>query len=214
MVVSPFVGVRSQSERSTKTQLSDISSSLLENKFFQNQILRQGTSLAGPTLIAAGSAMEKAGDAPRTSFRSHLKARDTTGKKAFKPYYSHGRYYNKPLGKHDYGRGGKAHGYQTDYRAKSGIKRNPVKSKTGRVVKGLGRGSAGLGIALVGYNVYRHGAKKTAEDEVKFNYSISPLGVIDQQIFDGGISSNRYLNSAPGRTVSAVAQMAILEALL
>lgn len=214
MVVSPFVGVPSQSDGKTKSQLSDISSFLMENKFFQNQILRQGTSLAAPTLVAAGSAMIKSGDAPRTSFRSHLQARDTSGKKAFKPYTAHGRRYDKPLGKHDYGRGGKAHGYQTDHRAKTGIKRNPVKSKTGRVVKGLGRGSAGLGVALVGYNVYRHGAKKTAEDEVKFNYSISPLGVVDQRFFDGAISSNRYLNSAPGRTVSAIAQMAILEALL
>jgi prenyltransferase beta subunit len=56
--------------------------------------------------------------------------------------------------------------------------------------------------------------KKTAEDEVKFNYSISPLGMLDQQVFDGAISSNRYLNSASGRTVSAIAQMALLEALL
>lgn len=213
MVISPFVGMRSQRERKTKSQLSDISS-LLENTFVQNQILRQGTSLAGPTLVAAGSAMQRAGDAPRTEFRSHLQARDTSGKKAFKPYSAHGMRYNKPLGKHDYGRGGKAHGYQTDHRAKAGIKRNPVKSKTGRVVKGLGRGSAGLGVILVGYNVYRHGAKKTAEDEVKFNYSISPLGMVDQQFFDGAISSNRYLQSAPGRTISAVAQMAILEALL
>ena len=214
MVVSPFGGVRSQSDRKTKSQLSDISSSLIENKFFQNQLIRQGASLAGPTLIAAGSVMQKAGDAPRTEFRSHLKARDTSGKKVFKPYSAHGRRYTKPLGKHDYGRGGKAHGYQTDHRAKAGIKRSPVKSKTGRVLKGTGRASGVIGLGLVAYNVHRHGAKETAKDEVKFNWSISPLGVMDREFFDGAISSNRYLNSAPGRTVSAIAQMAFLEALL
>jgi hypothetical protein len=78
----------------------------------------------------------------------------------------------------------------------------------------VGRVSGAIGLGLVVYNIHRHGAQKTAEDEVKFNYSISPLGIVDRQFFDGAISGNRYLNSAPGRTVSAVAQMAILEALL
>lgn len=212
VVVSPFVGVPSQSDGSTSTKLSDISSSLLENRFVQNQLIRQGTSLAGPGLIAAGSAMQKAGDAPRTSFRSHLKARDTSGKKAFKPYTAHGRRYDKPLGKHDYGRGGKAHGYQTDYRAKSGIKKSSVTSKTGKTLQKVGRRAGYVGLALVAYNVTRDGPAKTYEDEVKFNYSISPLGIIDQTFLDGAYYNT--LTSAPGRTVSGIAQMAILEALL
>lgn len=214
MVVSPFVGVSSQSEG--KTKLSDISSTIIENKFFQNQLIRQGTSLAGPVLIAAGSMMQKAGDAPKTSFRSHLQARDTTGKKAFKPYTYRGRTYDRPLGKRGfYFRGGTEHGYNTNPRNKTGVKsKAPGKAKTGRALKAVGRGSGVIGIGLVGYNIHRHGVQKTAEDEVKFNYSISPLGVVDQRFFDGAISSNRYLNSAPGRTVSAVAQMALLEALL
>ena len=194
VVVSPFVGVRSQSDRSTN--LSEFSSSLLENRFIQNQLIRQGTSLAGPALIAAGSAMQRAGDAPKTSFRSHLQARDTTGKKAFKPYTHRGRTYDRPLGKRGfYFRGGTEHGYNTNPRNKTGVRgKAPGKAKTGRTLQKIGRRAGYLGVGLVAYNVVRHGAKETAKDEVKFNYSISPLGMVDKHVFDGGISRNRYLN--------------------
>jgi hypothetical protein len=160
--------------------------------------------------------MQRAGDSPKTSFRSHIQARDTTGKKAFKPYTYRGRTYDRPLGKRGfYFRGGTEHGYNTNPRNKTGVKsKGPGKAKTGRALRALGRGSGAVGVLLVGYNIHRHGVQKTTEDEVKFNYSISPLGVVDQRFFDGAISSNRYLNSAPGRTVSAIAQMALLEALL
>lgn len=215
MVVSPFVGVPSQSD-GTKSKLSDISSSLLENRFFQNQILRQGASLAGPTLVAAGSAMQVSGDAPRTSFRSTKQTQRQGKKSAYKQTYR-GRTYDKPLKRNMFGYKspmGPDYGYRTDPKSKSGTKKGPAKSKTGRALKGVGRASGVIGLGLVAYNIHRHGAKKTAEDEIKFNYSISPMGVIDQQFFDGELSHNRYLNSAPGRTVSAIAQMAILEALL
>jgi hypothetical protein len=214
VVVSPFVGVPSQSDG--KTKLSDISRSLIENRFFQNQLIRQGTSLAGPVLIAAGRSMQVSGDAPRTSYRSTKQVKRQGKKSQYKGTFR-GQRYDKPLKRNLFGYKspmGDDYGYRTDYKSKSGTKKSPGKSKTGKALSRVGRVSGAIGLGLVVYNIHRHGAQKTAEDEVKFNYSISPLGIVDRQFFDGAISGNRYLNSAPGRTVSAVAQMAILEALL
>ena len=212
-MVSPFVGVPSQSDGKS---MSDISSSLLENRFIQNQLIRQGTSLAGPVLIAAGSTMQVSGDAPRTSFRSTKQVQRQGKRSAYKQTYR-GRTYDKPLKKNLFGYKspmGPDYGYRTDYKSKSGTKKGPAKAKTGKALKSVGRGSGVIGIGLVGYNIHRHGVQKTAEDEVKFNYSISPLGVVDQQFFDGRLHNNRYTRSPGGGTVLGIANMALLGALL
>ncbi len=213
VVVSPFVGDKNKS-----SNLSEFSSNVLENRFVQNQLLRQGTSLAGPTLIAAGSTMQIAGDAPRTEFRSHLKSRDTAGRKSFKPYTAHGRRYTKPLGKSDFARSGKEFGYQTNYKSKTGIKKSPGKAKTGRALKGAGRTvsrfAAPIGIGLVGYNIYRHGAQQTVQDEAKFNWSFSPVGMLDEHLLGNRIETTFSPKSGLIGTVDNLAKMALLEALL
>lgn len=213
VVVSPFVGVRSQSEQ--QLQLSD----LLKNRFFQNQLLRQGTSLTGPALVAAGSMMARAGDAPKTSFRSHIQRTDTGGKRAFKPYTAHGRSYDRPLGRGGFThRGGREHGYNTNHKSKAGIKKAPGKSKAGRLLKGAGRSvskfSAPIGLGLVGYNIHRHGVKETAKQEVQTAYDFSPLGLIDNTFFDGRVMNHPYAQTPIANTLQSVATMAILEALI
>lgn len=202
VVVSPFVGVRSQSDRTTKSKLSDISSNLIENRFIQNQFLRRAPITAGTVLTAAGSAMAISGDRPKTSYRSHLHARDTTGKKSFKPYTYRGRTYDRPLGKRGfYFRGGTEHGYNTNPRNKSGVKkRSPAKSKTGRALSGTGRAvtkfAAPIGLGLVVYNIHRHGVKETAKSEGKFWAHDIPLGAmggvnyLDSQLLGGSLAES------------------------
>lgn len=196
MGTNPFVGVRSQSDRNVN--LSDITSSLIENTFLQNQLLRRAPSVSGTMLTAAGTAMAISGSAPRTEFRSHLKAKDTAGKRSFKPYTAHGRRYTKPLGKSDFARSGKEFGYQTDYKSKTGIKKSPAKAKTGRVISGTGRAvtkfAAPIGLGLVVYNIHRHGVKETAKSEGKFWAHDVPLaglgGVnyLDNQVLGGSLA--------------------------
>lgn len=198
MGTNPFVGVRSQSDRNVN--LSDITSSLIENTFLQNQLLRRAPSVSGTVLTAAGTAMAISGDRPKTSYRSHLQARDTTGKKAFKPYTYRGRTYDRPLGKRGfYFRGGTEHGYNTDRRNKSGVKkRSPGKSKTGRAISGTGRAvtkfAAPIGLGLVAYNIHRHGVKETAKAEGKFWAHDIPLGAmggvnyLDNQVLGGSLA--------------------------
>jgi hypothetical protein len=168
VVVSPFVGVPSQSDG--KTTMSDISRSLLENRFFQNQLIRQGTSLAGPVLIAAGSTMMKSGGATRTTFRSTKQISRQGKKSQYKGTYR-GQRYDKPLKRNMFGYKspmGDDYGYRTNYKSKQGIKKGPGKSKVGKALKVTGRVSGGIGLILVGYNIHRHGAKETARQEKEF----------------------------------------------
>lgn len=218
MVVSPFVGVPSQSDGNKSLNLSEVSSNLLENQFFQNQLLRRAPITAGTALTAAGSAMAISGDRPKTSYRSHIHARDTTGKKAFKPYTYRGRTYDRPLGKRGfYFRGGTEHGYNTNPRNKSGVKkRSPAKSKTGRAISGTGRAvtkfAAPIGLGLVAYNIHRHGVQETAKSEAKFWGHDVPLGAM------GGVDyvDNQYLGGSVTKASrwSSVTQTVVLSSLL
>ena len=197
MGTNPFVGVPSQRDGKS---MSDIPSTLIENTFFQNQLLRRAPSLTGTTLLAVGSVMTTSGNRPKTSYRSHIHARDTTGKKAFKPYTYRGRTYDRPLGKRGfYFRGGTEHGYRTNPRNKTGVKtRSPAKSKTGRAITGTGRAvskfAAPIGLGLVAYNIHRHGAKETAKQEGKFWVHDVPLGAmggvtyLDNQLLGGSLA--------------------------
>ena len=196
MGTNPFVGVRSQSDRNVN--LSDITSSLIENTFLQNQLLRRAPSVSGTVLTVAGASMVKSGSAPRTEFRSHLKAKDTAGKRSFKPYTAHGRRYTKSLGKSDFARSGKEFGYQTDYKSKTGVKKAPAKAKTGRALQGTGRAvtkfAVPIGLGLVAYNIHRHGVKETAKSEGKFWAHDVPLGAMggvdyfDNQVLGGSLA--------------------------
>jgi len=197
----------------TKVKLSDIVTSSLDNRFVQNQLIRQGTSAAGIAAIATGSSMIKSGSAPRTEFRSHLPLRDTTGKKTFKPYTWRGRRYTKPLAKDDFGGNNARYGYNTNTRGRH-IKKSPGKVRTGKVLRGFGRASGAIGIGLVGYNIHRHGVKKTAKDEAKFNWSFSPIGMIDEGLLGNRIEQSFLGQTGTGRTIQAMASMALLEALL
>lgn len=180
MVVSPFVGVPSQSDGS---KMSDISSTLFENRFFQNQLIRQGTSLAGPALIALGSRMKASGDAPRTSFR-HTRQPQRHGKKSVMKSTYRGRVYDKGLKSNMFGHKspmGPEYGYRTDYKSKQ-IKKGPGKAKTGKAISRVGRGAGVIGLGLVAYNIHRHGAKETAKQEGKFwahDVPLAGLGGID-----------------------------------
>ena len=192
---------RSASADKKKVNFSDIVHSSLDNRFVQNQLIRQGTSAVGIAAVAAGSSMIKSGSAPRTEFRSHLQLRDTTGKKTFKPYTWRGRTYSKPLSRRDYGGQGAEYGYKTDYKSRT-IKKSPSRVSTGKVVRGLGRSAGLFGIALVGYNIHRHGVKKTVKDEAEFNWSVSPIGIADEYLL-GNRLENQFLgkSSTPYRTV-------------
>ena len=199
MGTNPFVGVPSQSDGRTMT---DIASTMIENPFLQNQLLRRAPSVSGTMLTAAGTAMAISGDRPKTSYRSHIQARDTTGKKAFKPYSYRGITYDRPLGKRGfYFRGGTEHGYRTNPRNKTGVKkRSPGKSKTGRAISGTGRAvskfAAPIGLGLVVYNINRHGAKETAKQEGKFWVQDVPLGALggvnylDDQFLGGTLAES------------------------
>jgi hypothetical protein len=181
VVVSPFVGVPSQSDG--KTKLSDISRSLIENRFFQNQLIRQGTSLAGPVLIAAGRSMQVSGDAPRTSYRSTKQVKRQGKKSQYKGTFR-GQRYDKPLKRNLFGYKspmGDDYGYRTDYKSKSGTKKSPAKSKTGKALSRVGRVSGAIGLGLVVYNIHRHGAKETARQEKEFWFD-EPLGNIGGSI--------------------------------
>lgn len=213
VVVSPFVGASSQREGSLFEKLSDNSQNLLDNRFIQNQLIRQGTSLAGPALVAAGSTMITTGSAPRTEFRSHLQSKDTTGKKAFKPYEYRGRRYTKPLSRSDFGGNVAQYGYNTDYRSKH-IKKNPAKVKTGKVVRGLGRASGVIGVGLVGYNIHRHGVQEAVHQEADTAWSFSPIGMADNLLFDNRIENYGLATNGYVKTIDNIAKFALLEALI
>ena len=215
MVEHPFVGAPSQSDGKT---MSDIPRSLLENRFVQNQLLRKVPITAGTALTAAGSAMAIAGDRPKSSYRSHIQHRDTTGKKAFKPYTHRGRTYDRPLGKRGfYFRGGTEHGYNTNRRNKTGYKsRSPGKSKTGKAIANTGRAvtkfAAPIGLGLVAYNIHRHGVKETAKAEANFWGHDVPLGAM------GGVSyvDDRLLGGSVSKAgrLSSVTQTVVLSSIL
>ena len=109
---------------------------------------------------------------------------------------------------------GADYGYRTDYKSKSGTKKGPAKAKTGKALQKVGRRAGVVGLGLVAYNIHRHGVQKTAEDEINFNYSLSPVGIIDQHVFDGRLHKNKYSNSPGGSTVLGLTQMALLGAIL
>ena len=209
MVVSPFVGVPSQSDGS---KMSDISSTLFENRFFQNQLIRQGTSLAGPALIALGSRMKTSGDAPRTSYR-HTRQPVRHGKRSVKSSTYRGRVYDKPLKRNMFGYKspmGPDYGYRTDYKSKQ-IKRGPGKAKTGKAISRVGRGAGVIGIGLVAYNIHRHGAKETAKQEGKFWAHDVPLaglgGVsyLDDQLTGGFVANTSRTSSIIQTTLLSAA---------
>ncbi len=211
VVVSPFVGVPSQSDG--KTTMSDISRSLIENKFVQNQFIRQGASLAGVALIPIGSKMIASGDAPRTSFRSHIQLRGSDGKKQFKPYKEGSRSFDKPLKRRSLGGhytpGSSAYGYRTNFKHEN-IRQSPTRANAGRVVRGVGRAAGVIGLGLVVYNIHRHGAKETAKSEGKFWVHDIPVGTM------GGVSylDNRFTGGLVTKTsrTSSIIQTTLLSA--
>ena len=196
-----------------KVNISDIVHSSLDNRFIQNQLIRQGTSAAGVAAVAIGSSMIQTGSAPRTEFRSHLQLKDSTGKKTFKAYTWRGITYSRPLSRFDYGGNNAQYGYKSNYRKKH-IQKSPSRVSSGKLVRGLGKSAGVIGIGLVGYNIHRHGVKKTAKDEASFNWSISPLGMMDEHILGNRMEQSFLGQTGTGRTMQAMASMALLEALL
>jgi hypothetical protein len=89
---------------------------------------------------------------------------------------------------------GPAYGYRTDYKSKSGTKKGPATSKTGKVLKGVGRASGVIGLGLVAYNIRRHGAKEAAKQEGKFWVHDIPVGTmggvtyLDNRLLGGSLS--------------------------
>jgi hypothetical protein len=215
VVVSPFVGVPSQSDG--KTKLSDISRSLIENRFFQNQLIRQGTSLAGPVLVGAGSMMMKSGGATRTTFRSTKQVSRHGKKSQFKGTYR-GQRYDKPLKRNMFGYKspmGDDYGYRTNYKSKHGIKKGPGKAKAGKALRRVGRASGAIGLGLVVYNIHRHGAKETARQEKEFWFD-EPLGNIggsinylDRQLTGGLVTRTSRTSSIIQTTLLSAAVGAV-----
>ncbi len=111
---------------------------------------------------------------------------------------------------------GEPYGYRTNYKSKT-IKSGPVKSKSGKVLKRLGRGSGVIGLGLVALNIHRHGVQKTVKDEAEFSWSFSPIGMFDDLFFDNRVEnyfSPRYGYGQSVRTIDHIAKVALLEALL
>ena len=191
VVVSPFVGQDANTRRkpSVLKSLSDVT-------FLQNQAITRGTSLLSTPVQVAGLSMAAVGSKPRnTGYRSHLQRRDSTGKRSFQSYEWRGRRYDKPLNTRKPGPMGKAYGYNTDYKTKSGVKgKKPgrVRSRSLRTagfgLAGFGRALPYIGYGLVAYNLATKGPKKTVEDEAAFGWETSGLGVADRYVFDGAIA--------------------------
>ena len=189
-MVSPFVG----RDANTKPKAS-VLKSLSDVTFLQNQAITRGTSLLSTPVQVAGLGMAAVGSKPRnTGYRSHLQRRDSAGKRTFQSYEAHGRRYDKTLNTRSAGPMGKSYGYETDYKSKSGVKGKSgrVRSRTLRAagfgIVGFGRALPYIGYGLVAYNVATKGPGKTLEDEARFGWETSGLGVADRYVFDGAIA--------------------------
>ena len=106
---------------------------------------------------------------------------------------------------------GPAYGYRTDYKSKSGTKKGPATSKTGKVLKGVGRASGVIGLGLVAYNIRRHGAKEAAKQEGKFWAHDIPLGTmggvhyLDDRILGGTLTETSRTSSIMQTTLLSAA---------
>ena len=191
VVVSPFVGQDVNTSRKT-----NVLKSLSDVTFLQNQAITRGTSLLSTPVQVAGLGMAAVGSKPRnTGYRSHLQRRDSAGKRTFQSYEWRGRRYEKPLNTRKPGPMGRAYGYETDYKTKSGVKgKQPgrVRSRSLRAagfgIHGFGRALPYIGYGLVAVNIVTKGPKKAVEEEAAFGWQTSGLGVADRYVFDGAIA--------------------------
>ena len=202
VVVSPFVG----QDADTKPKAS-VLKSLSDVTFLQNQAITRGTSLLSTPVQVAGGAIIASSSKPRnTGYRSHLQRRDSSGKRTFQSYEWRGRRYDKPLNTRRAGPMGKAYGYNTDYKSKSGVKgKKPgrMRSRTGRAagigIVGFGKALPTIGVGLAAYNVVRS-PKQAAQDSADYGFFGLPTN--PERMGEAGMAND--LVNLPGRISNKV----------
>ena len=212
MVVSPFVGQDVNTSRKT-----NVLKSLSDVTFLQNQAITRGTSLLSTPVQVAGGAIIASSSKPRnTGYRSHLQRRDSAGKRSFQSYEWRGRRYDKPLNTRKPGPMGKEHGYNTDYKAKSGVKGNKpgrMRSRTGRAagigLVGFGRALPYIGVGLAAYNVV-NAPKQAAQDSADYGFFGLPTN--PERMGEAGLA--RDMAQVPGHVANTIKPKNIAQALL